>query len=189
MTSSPSPNFLQQLDAAYADVLALLTMPPKQLTRPPAPGHWSALQCVEHIVLTNQAYFPGITRATEEALARGDVARGPYHYSLMAKLLVWAVEPPSRVKVPVPSPKVVPEQTLTVDQVRRAYIDEYTAFRACIAKAVMIDLRKTEMHSPFFHRLSFSVGTALGVLLGHERRHIHQARRAALMNGKGEVSR
>ncbi len=39
------------------------TLPPELLSRPPAPGEWSAVQCLEHLIETERDVFPVRIRA------------------------------------------------------------------------------------------------------------------------------
>jgi hypothetical protein len=185
---SGPPDFLHQIDSVHRDTMTLLDRPAEALSRQSRPGAWSALQCVEHVTLTNRAYIDLIRASVSETIARGAQAR-PFTYGIVERLLVWATDPPSHIKVPVPSPSVIPASTTDVAQVRADYDEQYHRFREVIAMAVTTDMLAARLRSPFIHWLTFSVGIGLGVLLAHERRHLYQALRACDPNANPNATR
>lgn len=179
MTIPKVPNFLAELDAAHADTMALLTMPSAQLDRHPAPGKWSALQCVDHVIRSNQAYIDRIRNGARNAIERGQLATRPFKYGWLERFVLWAVEPPPRIRIPTPSPSVDPAVQLDVATVRHEYGQMYADFRSCLQEATTANLRKVRISSPFARRVGGNAVITIGVLLAHERRHLYQARKAA----------
>lgn len=178
MTIPKEPNFLAELEAVHTDTLALLTASERQLEQRPAPEKWSALQCVDHVVRTNTTYIPLIRAGVESALANGRRAERPFRYRWWEQLVIWAVEPPSRLRVPTPSPAVDPAPELTLTAVRADYERMYADLRRALQDARPANLRQVWIESPFARRVGGNAGVVIGVLLAHERRHLYQARTA-----------
>jgi hypothetical protein len=173
------PNFLAELDAVHADTMALLMKRAAELTKQPGPGKWSALQCIDHVVRTNQAYIGLIRNGARDAIARRRLATRPFKYGWLERIVIWAVEPPPRIHVQTPSPAVDPAPELDVEAVREAYEHMYEEFRRCLQEATTANLRKVRISSPFARRIGGDAVGVIGVLLAHERRHLYQARKAA----------
>lgn len=181
MTNSTRyPDFLAELAALDASVAALFTTPPDQLARQPAHNKWSALQAIDHLVLTNREYFPSIERTIRNSRAAGVLPAAPFHHSWLGRSIVALFEPPPKLRFPLPSRRIAPGAVPDAADVRRAFEENHAHFRAYIQDALTVDMRRAKVHSPFLaHRwASISLGTAIGALLAHERRHLYQARAA-----------
>jgi hypothetical protein len=174
-----TPDFLSELDALDNEAAALFALPAERLIKQPAPGKWSALQCIEHLILTNAIYIPAIDQAVREARAKGAGRVRKFSYSPLERFIIKATEPPSRIKVPAPKSTVAAEPPQDVDAIRQAYYDSHMKLQRCITDAMTVDLRKAKVKSQLGWRPSTNAGLTLGVILAHERRHLYQARQAA----------
>jgi len=174
----PTPDVLVQLDALDADAANLFSLPAERLIHAPGAGHWSALQCFEHLTLMNRVYIDYLDQVIREATARGEHSTGPFTYPWTAHVVLWLLEPPPKVKVPVPTRQVAPPQTTDVDAVRNAYAAQHADLRRVIGDAMTVNLRTTLRH-PFVRGVRMQLGSILGAILAHERRHIYQAKKAA----------
>lgn len=178
MAQSPTPDFLSQLDAIDVDAASVFALPKAQLMRTVGPGHWSALQCFEHLTLMNRLYMDVLNPVIRDARARAALATHPFHYTLAARIVIRLVEPPPALKVPIPTQEVSPPATADVDAVRSAYDAHHHDLRQMIVDALQVDLRTT-LRNPFVRAVTMQLGSIIGVMLAHERRHIYQAKKAA----------
>jgi len=177
----PTPDFLAQLDAIDADVAShLFSLPAERLTRTPSTGHWSALQCVEHLTLMNRVYIDRLTEVVRDAKARGQRPTKPFTYPWTGRVVLWLLEPPPKIKVPIPIETIAPSLAADVDTVRAAYQQQHRDLRHLLEEARDVDLRVTLRH-PFVTRVTMQLGTILGAILAHERRHLYQAKKSAGM--------
>jgi hypothetical protein len=177
----PGPN----LGALIADAQAIGEdarrqfggLPAAAIERQPAPGAWSAGQCLQHLIRSNTAYVPAF-----ESIARGDyrpplAARLPLLPRLWGRLIFRAVRPETtrRTRTPArfdPRPDAVDAEILTtfldaqarlIDLMR--HLRDAGAARVCVV-------------SPFSGFVAYSVLDACRIIVAHERRHLAQAARA-----------
>ena len=153
----------------------------EQLWWRPAPGRWSVGECLEHLVLAGEAYLEVLDESIAKARRRGWTADGPPGRGLLGNLLVHGVEPPARVKIPAPA-RIRPERPATPhDDGGEGPLARFLAlrgrYRERLEDADGLDLGRAKVRSPFVPLVRLSLDAALRVVTGHERRHLHQARR------------
>jgi len=120
---------------------------PEQLNWKPAEKSWSVGQCLEHIIKTNEAFYPEF-----EKLANGTRKNSFFEsYSpftgFLGRFLIKAVSDDSK-KAKAPSKKIVPPSDTSPDIVDRfaSHIDNVTrTVESCAA----VDRQKTVLTSPF----------------------------------------
>ncbi len=175
-----SPDFLAELVALDDSITALFALPSEQLVRTPAPTKWSALQAIDHIMLTNREYFPEIARAIRDSRAANRHATEPFHYSWLGRQIVTLFEPPPKLRIPLPTRRIAPPVIPDFDTVRRAYEEHTVRFGEYIREAMTVDMRRTKVRSPFLIErwVPLNLGATIGALLAHGRRHVYQAQGA-----------
>src|SRR5215472_8811354 len=62
---------------------------------------WSALECVVHLNLANQAMLPGLQKAVEAAAETAGPAP-TYRMDFPGRFLAWSLEPPALIKMKAP---------------------------------------------------------------------------------------
>lgn len=162
---------------------------PGQLRWRPEPERWSVGECLEHLVLTGEAYLEVLDEAIEEGRRRGKHAEGPYRRSLVGRLLAWTLEPPPRLKVP--APEIIRPRTGAPEVGDRpdpdASLPRFLALRARLGRRLEaadgLDLGRIRLASPFFAFLRFDLGSAFRMVAAHERRHLWQAERVTAEEG------
>jgi len=135
---------------------------------------WSALECVVHLNLANQAMLPGLRKAVEAA---ADTSEGTtYRMDFAGRFVAWSLEPPALIKMK--APKVVepleaggPEAVLL--EFERLHRELLGLLRASQGKA--IDQQK--MKSPFAD-MHYNAYSAFRIISAHDRRHLWQARKS-----------
>ncbi len=143
--------------------------------RPPS-GGWSAAGCFAHLNLTTEAFLP----LFDSALRRGRPGFGDaqrYRRGLVAALLEWSLEPPSRLRLRT-APAFVPTNHGT----KSSILDDFKRLQGELGRRIEsasgLNLSDLRIVSPFTARMSYNVYAALCILLAHERRHALQAERA-----------
>src|SRR5579863_5835796 len=163
---------------ASEDVRNLLTYSdPELLRKRPSKDNWSALECVLHLNLSNQAMLPGIRLAVENAPEARDAASA-YKMDMAGRLLAWSLEPPAFIKFktsklaePADIASVETEPTLL--EFERLHQQLLELLHASAGKA--IDQQK--MQSPFAN-MHYNTYSAFRIICAHDRRHLWQARKA-----------
>ena len=134
---------------------------------------WSALECVIHLNLANQAMLPGIRRAVEAAeTAR---TKPTYHMDFSGRFLAWSLEPPPLIKLKAPKiaePLEIAAPEAVLLEFERLHTQLIDLLHASEGKA--IDRQK--MKSPFAD-MHYNAYSAFRIISAHDRRHLWQARK------------
>jgi len=155
-------NLRQSLDgdgrAEFLEALALI--PPAQAAQRPAPGAWSALECVEHAVLFEQRYLEWLREAHPVRPAPNAARETKLYHAIRGR----------QTKVPTPDPLLPARRYGTLGQARQAF---EAARDATVAFAAgQQELYGREIEHPHFGRVN---GVELLQLVdGHTRRHAAQ---------------
>lgn len=153
----------------------------EQINWKPSETGWSVGQCFEHIIRTNERFYPEF-----EKLATGNRKNTFFQtYSpftgMMGRFLIKAVSEDSK-KAKAPSKDIVPPSDITPDIIDRfaAHIDEISRrVEACAS----VDRAKTVVTSPFLAVFTYSLDDAYTVLVEHTKRHFRQAKRVTDAEG------
>ena len=153
----------------------------EQLNWKPAADSWSVAQCLDHLIKTNEQFYPEF-----EKLATGTRKNTFWqNYSpftgMGGRFLVNAVMNDSK-KVKAPSKSIVPPSDLPPDIVERfaANLEEVCRKVEACGSA---DPKKTVVTSPFFAIMTYTLDDAYTVLVEHSKRHIRQAKRVVETGG------
>ncbi len=152
--------------------------PPEALLRPPAPGRWSAAECLDHLNRTGGPLAPRLEAALRRARAEGRTGAGPFGYGLLGRLFLRAVDPSGARPLRAPA-AYRPAAALDVGAVAADFMRLQDALMRCAEAAEGIDLRRVRAASPAFPLLRLPVSAWLAGTLAHERRHLRQAEQAA----------
>ena len=166
---------LDDLNAVTAEAERLrATLSEAQCIWKPEPGVWNVLECLQHLVVTDELYFPRIRAAIEKARGEGDSM--PFRPSFFGKTFIRYVSPESKKKVKTLR-LFEPPPTLTDVTVLQHFIDHQDELAALIRQADGINLNRNKLSSPASRLVRFSVGEGLTMLVAHQQRHLQQARR------------
>jgi hypothetical protein len=146
----------------------------EQLNWQSVPGAWSVGQCLEHLCITNEAYWIPISAALEEK------ADSPVEQITPGWFGRWFirtfVEPsPNARRVSAPS-KIRPGAKVDLSVIGR-FLSGNKSCRELIVRARSKDVNRIRFWNPFVPGIRFTVGTGLEIIASHERRHLLQAER------------
>jgi len=142
----------------------------------PAPGRWSAAECLDHLRISSEAFFPILNRALADARKKHMPADRPYRLDFMGKLLIWTMEPPPKFKFPTPG-AFQPVKT-DADRPLPDFLRSQDRVREFLKAADGLAIDKIKIRSPFDQRVRYSVWSALCIAVSHQRRHLWQAEHA-----------
>lgn len=153
----------------------------EQLNWKPAEKSWSVGQCLEHLILTNEQFYPEFDK-----LATG-TRRNTFweNYSpftgFFGRFLIKAVTEDSK-KAKAPSKSIVPPSELPADIVE-SFVTHIEKVNEKLTACADADREKTVVTSPFLAVMTYKLDDAYSVLVEHTKRHIRQAKRVMQAEG------
>ena len=170
---------LKQYESCSADAAQLIeSSSAEALSRRPAENSWSAAECFAHMNISAEALLPLLRHGITALRNRGETASRPFKLDLVARLLKWVLEPPSRMRAKTPPPFVPVGELDPWAEIAR-FIRLQDELRALLRQGADLALDREKIVSPFAKKLSYGVWSAFVVCAAHQRRHLWQARRAA----------
>ncbi|MBL8210471.1 MAG: DinB family protein [Bryobacterales bacterium] len=144
----------------------------------PAPSAWSIGQCFDHLAITDRLYAEKIQAAIQSGRAQNLTSPGPFRYSWLDRLFIWAIAPPVYMRFsapemfrPAPQPRDVPRSAL------QQYLTGNLTLQQLAGKADGLDLAGIRIASPASANIRLSLGAAFLTMAAHGRRHLAQARK------------
>lgn len=161
--------------SADADAL-VAPLSDEQFQWQPRPDAWSVAQCIEHLNVTARLYLPRLDEGIAEAIRRGAYGPGPFAYNWIGRLMVWVVEPTTRVKAKAPKP-FQPAHGRPRQEVMAAFRAYQVQYIDRLRQANGLDLARARVSSPVAAWLRIPLGSGFAAMIAHEHRHLAQARR------------
>jgi hypothetical protein len=145
--------------------------------KPPAPGSWSAAECLQHLNISADSYFPIWQQVIANAAPRKTEMNAPYRADFWGRLLSWILEPPSRTRKKTLL-HLEPTECGDIDVVLDGFLERQEriigALRRCRGRAI----DEVKIASPVDSRIRYSIWSSVLVNAAHERRHLWQAEQA-----------
>jgi hypothetical protein len=153
-----------------------------QLNWKPAQDKWSAGECIEHLIVTNKAYFPVLEKIITGTHKNSFWQKFSPLSGVWGRLLLKTVSPGTERKAKtanifLPVSSTVPK-TIISDFIKTN--DEFVSY---LKKLGSIYLKKTKIYSPVSKFITYSLLDAIKIITFHEVRHINQAKRVMEMEG------
>ena len=153
----------------------------EQLNWKPSADAWSIGQCLEHLIKTNEQFYPEFER-----LASGNRKNTFWqNYSpftgIGGRFLINAVSNDSK-KSKAPSRNIVPPGEIGDDIVAK-FTENFSDVADRIDACESADLKKTIVSSPFLSVMTYTLDDEYTVLVEHSKRHIRQAKRVMASEG------
>ncbi len=167
--------FFRELAVNRETALALLSgLTPTQLAWRQTEAQWSLAEICAHLATITTLYLPPLDDAIRRGHADAAYSDRPFRGNMISRWLVWSMEPPVRWRLR--SPKVLqPVPLQDPEESRQRYRVAQNAFELRLERAAGLDLAHISLRLPTIRRARFALGTALALLLAHERRHLWQA--------------
>ena len=152
-----------------------------QLNWKPAETGWSVGQCFEHLIKTNEEFYPEFEKLSSGKRTNSFFENYSPLSGFFGRFLIKAVSEDSK-KAKAPSERIVPPSDISPDVIDRfaSHIDEVNRkVQACAAA----DRQKTVVTSPFLAVFTYTLDDAYTVLVEHTKRHVRQATRVTKAEG------
>jgi hypothetical protein len=173
---------LQELEDQFTDVAArfqsLIQSAGDQLSSaPPAPGAWSAAQCLHHLNISSDAYFPVWQQVIANAGPRKTMLNAPYPLDFWGRLLSWILEPPARIRSKTPV-AFEPFESTGIGPLLDGFLDRQQQIIATLHRCRGRAIDQVKMASPADPRIRYSIWSSFVIVAAHQRRHLCQAQQA-----------
>ncbi len=175
MVAHWSDRLISELNASDQRATHLLAgLTSEQLNWQPSPAAWSVGQCLAHLAVTNERYLPPIAKALldKPKSAVPEITPGWFGRWFIASF----AEPSPKTKRARAPKQIQPESRVDLSVLDR-FLRSNDAVRDLILRARDYDVNRIRFPNPFVPGIRFTVGTALEIVPGHERRHLLQAER------------
>lgn len=144
----------------------------------PAPGKWSAIQCVQHLNVYSRYYLNAIEKAikTAPSVAGHDVKFGP-----VGKYFVKLMKTNDKgiVNKPMKSPKnAVPELLPNVKSEISEFIQHQQKLLILLQHAENLDINQIRIPTSIMKMIRMKLGDTFAFFIEHEKRHMIQGRKA-----------
>lgn len=144
----------------------------------PAPGRWSAAQCLDHLNTMGEKVHRRMESAIAEAREQGLYGEGPFRYGMLDRLFVKSMQPDPWIRIPSPSAYEPTEDDLDSEETVAAFSELQDRLIASAEEAEELDLKRIKIVSPVSRWFRFSLGAWLAATAAHQERHLQQAREA-----------
>ncbi|MBL0316843.1 MAG: DinB family protein [Flavobacteriales bacterium] len=148
------------------------------LQRYPAPGKWSAIQCVQHLNVYSRYYLKAIEKELKTAptVSGHEVKSGPlgrYFIKLMK------TNDNGIVTKPMNSPKnAVPELLPNVKSEISEFIQHQQKLLILLQQSEKIDINQIRIPTSIMKMIRMKLGDTFAFFIEHEKRHMIQGRKA-----------
>lgn len=151
--------------------------------RHPAPGAWSAADCVEHLNMTSRAFVPRLREAANEARLLHSPPAKDYRMDFPGRVLAFMMRPIKHIgKFKIGRVKTTGEFSPKGGQTREELLSDFVRLQSelisIIRAADGLPIDRVKVQSPF-GRMRYNAYSALEIIAQHEHRHLQQAEDAA----------
>lgn len=152
----------------------------EQINWKPSEKVWSVGQCFEHLIVTNNLYFPNIQKVIDGRHRNNFYSKIPFGVDLIAVLMKNSLNPDQKRKI-----KTFKIFEPAKSNVSETIIEDFTANQQKLiemAKAVRnLNIHQIKISEPVGAALNLRLDDAFEILAMHEKRHFKQAERVMEM--------
>ena len=153
----------------------------EQLNWKPAEKSWSVAQCLDHIIKTNEQFYPEFAKLASGKRKNSFWENVSPLTGWGGRFLIKAVSEDSK-KAKAPSKAIVPPSDIDSGVVDK-FAEHIAEVNNKIEAVADVDRKKTVVTSPFLAIFTYSLDDAYTVLVEHSKRHIRQAKRVMEAEG------
>lgn len=150
----------------------------QQINWKPDAKSWSVGQCFEHLIVTNELYFPNIQKVIDGKHRNNLFSKIPLSVDLIAVLMKNSLKPEQKRKM-----KTFKIFEPAASRISETIIEDFAENQRRlieIIKAVKeMDVHKIKIAEPLSIALNLRLDDAFEILIMHEERHFLQAERVA----------
>lgn len=157
------------------------TLSTEQLTWNPSPGQWSIAQCLQHLIISNETYFPQFQKLQQGYTPTFWERYNPFSHST-GKSMVESLG--KKVKRKFKSPRLfLPSPLKAGENIIESFLTHQLTLIALLRSLPDMKAQKIIITSPVSPLITLSLYDCLLVISGHEERHLEQAKHVMLSEG------
>ena len=168
-------SLIERLNAVTEDVRHTFgSFDERQLNWKPSEDRWSVGQCLDHLITSNEVYFPILEGVVAGTYRPSGWSKLPLAADFFGRMLKKAVHPDS-VKKNKTFPVFEPSQSGIPATIVEDFCGDQEKLKVLIEKLDDDEMLASKVSSPVSNFITLRTGDALEVLVLHERRHFNQA--------------
>ncbi|HMS39040.1 MAG TPA: DinB family protein [Pyrinomonadaceae bacterium] len=153
-----------------------------QINWKPNAESWSVGQCFEHLIVTNNLYFPNIQKVINGTHRNNFFSKIPFSTNFIALMMKNALNPEQKRKM-----KTFKVFEPSVSNVSPKIIEDFVENNQKLIEMIEVckdlDLHKIKIAEPLSVALNLRLDDAFEILVMHEKRHFKQAERVSHSGG------
>lgn len=154
----------------------------EQINWKPNAKSWSVGQCFEHLIVTNNLYFPNIQKVVDGKHHNNFYSKIPFGVDLIAILMKNSLNPEQKRKMKT-FQMFEPAKSNISETIIEDFIENQKKLIEMIEACKSFDVHKIKIAEPLSVALNLRLDDAFEILAMHEKRHFLQAERVMKTNG------
>ena len=154
----------------------------EQINWKPDTKSWSVGQCFEHLIVTNNLYFPNIQKVIDGKHRNNFFSKIPFASDLVAVLMKNSLNPEQKRKM-----KTFKIFEPAASDVSETIIEDFAENQQKLIEMFIavkdFDIHKIKISEPIGTALNLRLDDAFEILALHEKRHFQQAERVTKTSG------
>ncbi len=148
----------------------------EQINWKPDAKTWSVGQCFEHLIVTNNLYFPNIQKVIDGKHRNNFFSKIPFGVDLIAVLMKNSLNPEQKRKMKT-FQMFEPAKSNISETIIEDFIENQRKLIEMIEACKSFDVHKIKIAEPLSVALNLRLDDAFEILAMHEKRHFLQAER------------
>lgn len=149
---------------------------PQQTNWKPSEGEWSIGQCFDHLILSNQGFFPIIEEILAGRRRQSAWERMPLLPRFFGRLLIDTLRPDSGRRAKA-RPAFYPSRSQIAPGIVAGFLEQQDRLLTLMEATRGLDLDGITITSPVSRVITYSLMDAYRIIVVHEQNHVFQARR------------
>lgn len=174
--SAEAETFTENVRTSFGDLTG------EQLNWKMSAAVWSVGQCFDHLIVTNNLYFPAIQKVVDGAHRNNFFSKIPFAPDVISALMKNSLKPEQARKM-----KTFKIFEPSASDVSAQILDDFAANQRKLIEMIEavknLDLRGIKIPEPLSVALNLRLDDAFEILLLHEKRHFLQAERVMQSHG------
>lgn len=152
-----------------------------QINWKPAAESWSVGQCVEHLIKTNEMYYPVLDQIANGTKQSSFLEKWSPMSGFFGSFLIKSLKSDAK-KFKAPIKSIIPPSDID-PHIIEIFAAHQTEVIEKIRSTENVDWKKTKVTSPIMAIATYSLEDAFIIMIEHDKRHIRQAKRVMETEG------